>query len=254
MKRKEVTTALAIMLALVGCDSSTEPGSGVPVSLSLVVPAATSPALALPAAPAGVELFAAGELPISQELTLTAVQVTLAEVELELAGSESGCDDDEGELEGSEFDSCEEMHLGPVTLDLNLDGMVAEGFVVIIEPGFYDEFEYEIVGVNVEYTWDGESGTFTATLDAEVEQEFPPPGMEITTGDNNLTLSVDVKTWFIAADGTTVIDPSTALAGGANESQVRNNIVNSFDGFEDDDRDGVPHDEDDDEKRLLASQ
>lgn len=246
MNLKGLTVALSMTLAMVGCDSSTGPGSGAPVSLSLVVPTASAPA----AAPAAVELLAVGDLPISAELTITAAQVTLAEIELELAGAETGCDEEEGEVEGSENDSCEEMHVGPVTVDLNLDGVVSEGFVVAIEPGFYEEFEYEIVGVTVEYTWNGVPGTFTATLEAEVEQEFPPPGMEITAGANNLTLSVDVKTWFIDADGTTAIDPATAGVGGANESQVRNNIVNSFEGYEDDDHDGVPHGEDDDEGGL----
>ncbi len=246
MKLKGLTMALAVTLALAGCDSSTGPGSGVPVSLSLVVPTAAAPA----AGPAAVALFAEGDLVVSPELTITAVQVTLGEVELERAEALSGCDEDEGEIEGSEDDACEELHLGPVTVDLNLDGVVAEGFVVSIEPGFYEELEYEIVGVSVEYTWNGVPGTFTATLEAEVEQEFPPPGMEITAGDNNLTLSVDVATWFIAGDGTTVIDPATAGVGGVNESQVRNNIVNSFEGYEDDDHDGVPHDEDDDEDDL----
>jgi len=62
-----------------------------------------------------------------------------------------------------------------------------------------------------------------------------------------VTLSIDVLSWFIAGDGVTVIDPGTAEAGGANAQLVRNNIEDSFEGYEDDDHDGVPHDEDDDE-------
>ena len=43
----------------------------------------------------------------------------------------------------------------------------------------------------------------------------------------------------------TLLDPASANEGGANESVVENNIENSIDAFEDDDRDGDDDDDDD---------
>ncbi len=245
MKLRALAVALTVTLALAGCDgSSTGPNGGqAPVSLSLMVP------LGGPA-PSAARLFADGELVLTDgvnELTITSVQIVLREIEFERAESAAGCDDDEGEIEGSDDDSCEELRLGPVTLDLTLDGSIATGFTVDVEPGTYEEIEFEIVSVIVGYTWNGGApSTFTTDVDAEIEQEFPDPGFVIEPGNSyNVTLSIDVMTWFM--DGTTVIDPSTALSGGENEELVQDNIENSFESYEDDDHDGVPHDDDDDE-------
>lgn len=240
MKLRFLGLALGVMVGLLGCESSTGPGSGAPVSLSLMVPVGG-------AAPAAA-LLADGELIVSDDLTITSVEVVLSEIEFERAGELAGCGAEEDEVEGSDDDSCEELTLGATTLDLDLSGNVATGFTVNVEPGTYEEMEFEIVGVNVGYTWQTVPGTFTTTVDAEIEQEFPAPGLMIEAGgDYNVTLSIDVLSWFIAGDGVTVIDPGTAEAGGANAQLVRNNIEDSFEGYEDDDHDGVPHDEDDDE-------
>ncbi|UCF20025.1 MAG: hypothetical protein JSU87_01025 [Gemmatimonadota bacterium] len=245
MKLKTMTVALTVALAVVACDSaSTGPNGGqAPMSLSLMVPVGGP-------APSAARLLADGELRLTDginELTITSVQIVLSEIELERAESVAGCDDDEDEIEGSEDDSCEELQLGPRTIDLSLDGSVVTGFTVDVEPGTYEEIEFEIVSVIVDYTWNGGApSTFTTDVDAEIEQEFPDPGLVIEPGNSyNVTLSIDVLTWFM--DGTTVIDPSTALPGGENEELVRDNIENSFESYEDDDHDGVPHDEDDDE-------
>jgi hypothetical protein len=53
---------------------------------------------------------------------------------------------------------------------------------------------------------------------------------------------VDVSTWFRSATGA-LIDPATANKGGLNESEVTENIKDSFKAFEDEDRDGDELDE-----------
>lgn len=52
----------------------------------------------------------------------------------------------------------------------------------------------------------------------------------------NITIQFDLSTWF--KSGTTVINPATANAGGANENVVRNNIRASLRAIEDDDKNG----------------
>jgi len=55
----------------------------------------------------------------------------------------------------------------------------------------------------------------------------------------NVTLRVDISTWFLNDAKTALVDPASANNGGANESIVANNIQNSFGAFEDDNRDGL---------------
>jgi len=60
----------------------------------------------------------------------------------------------------------------------------------------------------------------------------------VDANGKNITVSVDVASWFRASNGS-VIDPSSADPGGANEAVVDGNIRASFQGYEDDNRDGV---------------
>ncbi len=62
----------------------------------------------------------------------------------------------------------------------------------------------------------------------------------------NVTLLIDVTTWFVALDGS-LIDPRTAGNGGPNEGLVEDNIRASIDGFEDEDEDGEDDDDDQDD-------
>src|SRR2546425_639354 len=55
----------------------------------------------------------------------------------------------------------------------------------------------------------------------------------------NVTLRVDISTWYLNATKTALVDPASANKGGPNESVVANNIQNSFKAFEDDNRDGL---------------
>ncbi|MCL7978818.1 MAG: hypothetical protein M8865_02880, partial [marine benthic group bacterium] len=88
---------------------------------------------------------------------------------------------------------------------------------------------------------------FVSNLSQEQEMELAPP---LVVGDGtaaNVTLQVDVSTWFFAEDGVTLIDPSTASTGQPNESVVEENIQNSLHVYEDDDRDGEDDSEEQDD-------
>ncbi len=64
----------------------------------------------------------------------------------------------------------------------------------------------------------------------------PPLTIEVGGAPVNLTLELDVGTWFLS--GGTLVDPDSANDGGENEGLVENNIKNSIDAFRDDDRNG----------------
>jgi len=94
------------------------------------------------------------------------------------------------------------------------------------------------VSIRVEGTFDGETFVYLTDLNEDQEYALVPP-LEVTesTGPVNLTLSIDVTTWFVTSGGS-LIDPTSANKGGANENLVEDNIEGSIEIFEDDDRDG----------------
>lgn len=240
------------VLALFGCDDSTSPSGLGPVTLSV--------ALAQSGA-AGVSAFESGGFAadITQDdgehsLVISRVALVLREVELERVSAEDcpdGVPDD---------DQCEEFEAGPFLLELPLDGGVTAMVSVDADPDFYDEVEFEIhkpedesaddlaflgahpdfdgVSIRVEGTFDGEDFVFLQDLDAEQEMPLVPP-LEVVAGAGpvNLTLTIDVRSWFVDGTGS-LIDPREANAGGAFEELVEGNIEASIDLFEDEDRDG----------------
>lgn len=258
---------LALALGTLGCsDASSGPGGAQgTVSLSLMLPGGTGGA---PAA------FADGPLVLGPDgngntLEIISSEIVLREIEFELAESLSGCDSEEGEVEGAEDDSCEEFEAGPqlVALPLTPGVVTKDVFVENVPAGDYEEVEldlhkvgddaadlaflvdnpgFEGISVKVRYTWNGGSEqVFTSDVDAEQELEMP---FSVAPGETEvgITLTVDLSAWFVDSSGN-YFDPSTAMSGGVNQSRVEGNIHDSFEAFEDDDHDGVPHDEDSDE-------
>jgi len=265
MRMRNLAVGLALIVGLAACnDSPTGPnGTGAPLSFSVMVPG-SGPA-------AAAQMFAAGEITISANghtLVMQSAAVVLREIEFERVEELTGCGDDEGEVEGSDDDGCEEFEAGPLLLPLPLDGTVDDQLAVNVPAGLYDEMEFDIhklgddpadlaflaepgndiydgISVRVTGTWDGVDFTYSADIDVEVEMDFSPP-IEVVAGETyNVTLAVDVASWFY--DGVNLTDPNSALTGQPNEELVENRIEASIESFEDNDHDGVPHDEDDDE-------
>jgi hypothetical protein len=254
-------TALAALLpfaAACGDDSTGVSGDGARVSFSVAVPSGTP----LTSRMAGDALFAM--VPVTdgtRTVDIQSVELVLREIELERQDSDDCAD----HLEGEE-DSCEEFEMQPSLLDLPLDGSgIAQAFEITGVPaGFYDEVEFEVhtpesdpgddafllanpdfagISIRVTGTYDDGLGggaqpfTFTSNLSQEQEYALVPPIEVGSAMTANVTLQVDVTSWFVDQGGT-VIDPSTASTGGPNESVVEENIQNSLHLYEDDDRDG----------------
>ena len=148
-------------------------------------------------------------------------------------------------------------------VSLPLNGQVNTAITIAPDTGVYDEIDFELhkpesggddgaflsqhpdfdgVSIRVRGTWNGQSFTYESDLDVEQEQELADPiVVSDTTTSTNVTLVVDIRTWFRV--GGVVVDPRTANKGGQNESVVKENIKNSFKAFEDRDRDGDDSDE-----------
>lgn len=235
--------ALGSVGVLGACDDGTGPGQG-SVSLSVTVPSSAG-GLASVESPALFDLVYSDG---ASTITLTKVELVMREIELEKVDDES-CDDlFEGE------DECEEFETGPRVFDLPMDGSTdAVLSISDVPPGLYDELEIEVhkvsgdpedagiltarpeladVSIRVEGDVDGTPFVFTTGVEEEFEFELSPP-IDPSAGLVNVTLSIDVESWFKAGDGS-VLNPASA----ENRSQIENNIQQSFEAFEDDNGDG----------------
>lgn len=267
MKRSGWLVALAAALFGVGCGNgpSGPAGDTGRVSLSFMIPGVPGAAAA--------DLLGAGLVlgpdANGNSLEILSAEVVLRDIEFEYAVDLPGCDADEGGAEGSDDDACEEFNAGPELVSLPLaPGVVIRDVMVDDVPaGDYEEIELDVhklgddpadlaflglhdgfegISIRVAYRWNGDpEAVFTSDVDAEHELEVPFT-VAAGTVEVGVTLSVDLSSWFVDGTGN-YIDPASAMSGGANESRVEGNIHNSFEAFEDDDKDGVPHDMDDDE-------
>ena len=251
-----VFAAFLVAVFALACDSNTDVAGNGGVSLSTVA--------APTALPAGTTV-GSGELTQTDgehTLVITRVAVVLREIELERV-EDDDCPDGVGE------DDCEEFEVGPVLLEMGLDGTVEQMVAIQVPAGRYDELEFEIhkpdddspedlafvdanpdferVSIRVEGTFDGEDFLFVQDLNKEQELDLSPP-LEVADDapTTNVTVRLDVSTWFVRNDGS-LIDPATANKGGPNESLVEQNIESSIEAFEDDDHDGHDDDHEDDD-------
>lgn len=199
----------------------------------------------------------------SSNVRLTSAQLVLSHVELSKASPCASVDTASHEGE-HEDDHCDEVHVAPVLLDLPMDTTVKSAIDVQIPPGTYTGLQAELhalsserkgdstflaahpdlkgISVRVTGTYTDAQGaahpfTYTSAADADVEMAFATP-VTVGAGTSNMTIGVDVASWFRNQDGS-VIDPTVA----ANSSKIDHNIARSLRAFEDHDRDG--HDDHD---------
>lgn len=204
-------------------------------------------------------------------IIITQVEIVLREIELERVDVADCPDDDAGDGTGDGDDGCEELSVGTMLVDLPLDGGADKVVTVEVAPGIYDELEFTIhapdpatdgdflalhptlAGISIRvtgiYIAGGVRQDFTYSTDLEERQEIElSPPVDVTAGGPlNVTVRLDLGTWFVTADGAALVDPTTASAGGANEALVRDNIRNSIEAFHDDDSDGLDDDTEDDD-------
>jgi hypothetical protein len=220
----------AVNLGFAGFNSTSTPASG--------------------AAPQRIELG-------SDVIVLEKVELVLREIELK--GNDDICSDDRAAADTAGTDDCNEVELGPMIVDLPLDGSVDHAITAQVAEGVYDEIEFEVrkpeddtqadldfiranpqfedISIRVTGTWNGEPFTYVSRRGFEQEVELSSP-LVLGTGSVDLTLSVDLGRWFANAGATGLVDPRLALDGLAFESLVENNIRASFEAFEDGDHDG----------------
>ena len=239
---------------------STGPAVTGPRSLSLSLAAtgaqSTAPAsLSGGSAPSGTILSSLSSR--VDALVITKAQLVFARLELQRVGATCASTASAGDDERAD-ESCAELELAPTLVSLPVDGSVTNALSVAVPAGTYSAFEAKIrpleaqgigstafltahpefarASVRVEGTFNGKAFTYLGAPSAQLESVFTPPLVADASGIN-ITVKVDLSTWFRTAAGT-FVDPATANVGGANAGLVRSNIARSFNAFRDDDHGG----------------
>lgn len=259
MRRDMWSLALAavIMGAAGACAESGTAGVGLALSTRSVA------GTGLPAQAGDSTLVVRG----SDTLIIRAVEIVLREIELERLHDLAGCDS----TATGDNDACEEFTVGIQLVSLPLGNTTDKVLTVDVDADTYDEIEFEIhkpessddaafiaahpafdgVSIRVTGTF-SQAGTrsdfvFATDLSKEQEITLSPPLTVTSEGPVNVTIRLDIGTWFLSAGGASLVNPATANKGGANEGVVKNNIEQSIDAFHDDDSDGLDDDHEDDD-------
>jgi len=239
----------ALAFSTAACSDATGPGGSGNVRLLI---AAGTPGAA-PGPALSSESYSLGGTTIE----FTRVQLVLRKIELKRTEGSGTCADDSESGSGS--DDCEELEVGPVLLDLPLDGAPDQVVTIDAAAGTYRELEFKVhtpgddsqdgsflsqhpeftgVSIRAEGQWNGSPFVYVTDLSAEQEVALVPPLTIAADGNTDLTLKVDLQAWFLNGGRTAFVNPATANKGQPNEGVVKENIKRSFDAFEDDDHDG----------------
>jgi len=254
------------LVALVFTACTSDSTGRVSLALSSMRPGTPSPSATLLGGIASPSVVTAGDSTViamgNDTIIVRSAELVLREVELKKVEAE-GCDDIEGN------DDCDEFETGSILVALPL-GTTATETVVSIDapPGMYDELKFKIhkpeddsaeddaflaanptfAGVSIRvtgtYSQAGTRSDFTYESDLNAEQEIQlVPPLTVSEGEPaNVTLRIDISTWFLNQAGTALVNPASANKGQPNEQVVENRIEASIDAFRDDDHDG--HDDD----------
>lgn len=229
--RSRLAGLVAGLVVLAGCSDSTGPEAGTaPVSLSIQM--AAGPA----AAPMATDITLG-----DNTITVDEVQLVLRKIALHPEVEEDACTEEDDS-------ACQVLWLGPVLVDLAVDGSTEHLFTVDAPAGSYRRMLFQLhkptgsndatfladnpgmagVSVRVVGTFDGGPFEYTADLTVVQHAALEPP-IVVTEGvPVDLLLEVDVAGWFIDQAGTGLINPGELGVGGQLDARIRQNIRQSF--------------------------
>ncbi len=240
---RSVLLLAPVALLLTACDS-TAPRPLQRINLSTTIGSAA------PSATPGIvaDLIVTGT---GGSVRITSAQMTLSHVKLasdtacaaegddgEHADSnETAADTNETDVDDNDERECEPIRVDPVQVNLPLDGTTKVILDALVPAGSYLGLRAELESVNVVGVFTDAGGTdhaftFTSEAHGEVSVDFAAP-ITVDAGTSNLTIDVDVGSWFKDAAGA-ILDPNNAL----NQEAIEHAIRASFHAFEDDNHDG----------------
>ena len=178
----------------------------------------------------------------------------------EATGATESPDASEPDGNNNDEHDCESMDVAPVLINLPLDGTTKVILDAVVPAGTYTGLrakleavegdddgasafltahpDFQGVSVKVGGVFTDAGGvdhpfTFTSGVEAEIAVDFPAP-VTVGASTSNLTIDVNVGSWFTDASGA-AIDPTNA----ANQTAIEQAIRASLSAFEDDNHDGM---------------
>ena len=258
MSTKRFLSLCALAVATAACDSATAPGAkSVSLSFAGARPAGVAAGFRSSATMANAVgdslMVTAG----SDTLVITRVEVVAREIELRRAGV-SGCDST------LSSDSCEYFSASARLVVLPLTDVASQVLEVDVAAGTYSSMRMKVhkvsddagdaaflvanpnwpTGESIRVTgfYNGTPFTYLSDVNFHAEESLSPPLVVDGATPTNLTVRIDIASWFRNGAAGPLINPATAGSGGGNKSTVENNIQNSVRAFEDRDRDGDERD------------
>ena len=270
---ESIVGAAGAALALAACSDSNAPGTAGTVAFRIATtPSQSITASAVsPSLTATPLTFTDNS---GNVLVITDAQVVLKQVSFERSDNGDACPEGQHDIEhehdnvaalaldeadqdeADDNDSCEAEALGPILVDLPLNSGAEQQFSIGIAAGSYTAVRFhihkansgseaafltdhpEFVGTSILVTgsFNDQPFTYSTSLNALQRQRFDSPITVGESGTADVTLLVDLSTWF--KNGGTLIDPATAAQGGPNQHLVWDNIKQSFRAFRDSNHDG----------------
>ena len=241
-----------LLVAIAACSDSSGPNGGGSSLGNVAVSFATqSGAAGSPAAAAYAPALMLDDTLISGNDTLivTSAQIVLKEIELKRL-EVADC---------VEEDACEKFEAGPVLISLPLTGGADTQFELPIDTGRYTEIRFKIhkvsgddpadaafiqanptfedISIRISGIFNGDSVMYETDLNVDQELALSPTLVVDGSIPINVTILTPLNVWFRDEAGR-VINPATGNKGGENESRVQENIKQSFEAFEDNDKSG----------------
>jgi hypothetical protein len=151
---------------------------------------------------------------------------------------QDGQDSDSENDVDSDSDNDRDFRAGATTVTLPLDGTAITPISAEIPPGRYDELQLDARYLRIRGTYDALPFDVTVPVNLKIESELEPPFEPTSAGPSpNITVNVDVASWFRNADGS-VIDPRQLSTDATLRAQFRNRVRASFRSFRDTNKDG----------------
>ncbi len=270
------TGALAAMsLVLLGaCSDNTGPSSANQVGVGFQL-ARTSTAPAIMAAGIEGSTISVGAPPTitttaegmrierdGDVLLVSKAQLVVRNVKLKSV-SDVCTDDDDDETTATasttdDDDECAVVRVGPYLVDVPVSGADGARVSVEVPEGTYSSLrlwlhkvtsngaadvafraanpDFRDISLRLEGTFNGTPFTFTNDVNAKLTVPLAEP-LVVGTGGEDVTVSIDLSTWFLRSSGG-LYSPASASTPGQIRAQVQNNIRGAFRAFTDKNRDG----------------
>lgn len=228
-----------LAVALAGCGDGLGLGGGRRASVSFAV----TPDAAASIAAAGI---AALEVTGTNDLVVDVESIDIVFNDIKFRGRDDDPNDDE---DNDRHHGDLRFRGGANTVSLPLEGGVITPFTGELPMGTFDRLKMTAEFARIKGTVNGAPFDVTVEIDQELEFELDPPVVVDETSDPvNVTIDIDIATWFKNAAGA-VIDPRRLASDPVLRNEFRRRVVKSFKAFGDDDCDGHRdrHGDDDDD-------